>query len=255
VAIPHVYYKNSTAGEKQMRPSLIALTALALLAGCTRFSGQTGHDLKTRSYPIAGFDSVMLTGSDTVHISNGAQISVTAAGDEDVLEMLSITVEDGVLKVSRKGKDGWLWNKSEDEAVITVVVPLLHRVSVKGSGDMTVKGTASDHFSIALAGSGDIAVTGLQAAKTSVQLAGSGDVVIEGSTDQLDAGLAGSGDIRAEKLMVNNAKISLAGSGDVNARVRGAASVSLMGSGDVRITGTRNCSTSKVGSGNVTCVE
>jgi Putative auto-transporter adhesin, head GIN domain len=237
---------------------LLPVIALSTLSGCSAAfgdaTGDTGPRI-TRSYDLKGFDGVVLAGSDDVRITQGANFAVSANGPEKQLNDLEILVENGVLKISRKKGAGWSmhWGDGDDGVTVSVTLPILHKATIAGSGDMDVSGTAQDQFTGTIAGSGDLKISNANAATTTLTLAGSGDLAVSGKTKTLSVSLAGSGDVHAGGLSAETASISGAGSGDVRARASQSADVSLVGSGDVTIEGTKNCKISKTGSGDVTC--
>jgi Putative auto-transporter adhesin, head GIN domain len=236
---------------------LLPLIALSSLSGCSAAMGgpstENGPSI-TRRYDLKDFDGVVLAGSDDVRITQGPNFAVSASGAAKQLDELELKVENGTLKVGRKRHTGWsmLWG-DDDGVTVSVTLPLLHKATLAGSGNMDVSGTAADQFSGTIAGSGDLNIANASATNTTLTLAGSGDLAARGQAKTLNVSLAGSGDIHAGDLSAETATISGAGSGDVRVRASLGADVSLVGSGDVTITGTKNCKISKTGSGDVTC--
>lgn len=237
-----------------MRTILIVATAL-LASACGSAHGDAGPQA-TRQFAAAGFSQVALKGSDNVIVKIGPQFSVSASGQQSVLDQLDIHVDGDTLKVSRKAREGWhiAWSRGGYRgAIITVTMPAISAATLAGSGDMTVNAADAASFNASLTGSGDLAILKAKLGNLSVDMAGSGDVKLDGTAQQAKITLAGSGNVAATGLNSVDADVSLAGSGDVNLRATGQVKISLMGSGDIVIAGTNRCAISKMGSGDARC--
>lgn len=259
-----------------MRKLLIGVPLL-YLAACTGNRGDsvelTGKTV-SKTFAASAFDRVSLEDSDNVVVRVGPAASVTAQGDSAIVDRLDVRVEDGELKIARKGKGNWFSSGGrKGNATVTVTVPQLAGASVEGSGNMTVDRVAGAEFQAAVAGSGDMRVgaietRGLDAAVAGsgnlvldrvatgpfkIAIAGSGNLSAQGTAEAADVSIAGSGDVEAASLVAARGKVAIAGSGNVALGVRGSAEVSILGSGDVDIHGAANCKTSKMGSGEVRC--
>lgn len=205
----------------------------------------------TRTYAVAGFDAVELSGADNVDVRVGPGFSVRADGDTELLDHLRITKDGNTLRVGRTRSRGWSWNGGH--ARISITMPALAQAAIAGSGDMTVDRVQGGSFKGDGAGSGSLRVGTVQVDRADVSLAGSGEVRMAGSARQLKVSIAGSGDVDAGGLRASAADVSIAGSGSVRAEVDGPAKVTIMGSGDVDLGGKARCQTTKMGSGSVRC--
>ncbi|HVY84023.1 MAG TPA: DUF2807 domain-containing protein [Caulobacterales bacterium] len=110
------------------------------------------------------------------------------------------------------------------------------RLSLQGSGDVSLDRVRGGPLDAMLAGSGDVRVGSVQGGSVSMRLDGSGDLAVQnGSADHLDADLAGSGNLSFGG-HVDALAARLAGSGDL--RVASADHIESMrkaGSGDITI--------------------
>lgn len=223
------------------------------LAACS--AGATGNSLPGgtgRSFAVADFTGVKLSGSDDVDVRIGNAFSVRAQGPSEVLDRLQITREGAVLVVARKPDPLGGWNNS-GHARIFVTMPRLARASIGGSGDMAIERAEGDVVEAAVSGSGDMRIAAMKAGTAQFSVAGSGNLTVSGTAGKFEASIAGSGDIDAAGLQARGAEVSIAGSGGLRALVDGDAKVSLVGSGDVDLGPKARCETSKIGSGNVRC--
>ncbi|MCJ8158603.1 head GIN domain-containing protein [Sphingomonas sp. LaA6.9] len=232
-------------------PLLLATACSAEADNGTPLSGVKG----SRAFAATGFDSVSLRGPDNVVVKVGGAESVTAAGDQAILDRLEIEVVDGTLRVDRKKKYGMSWGGEKGAATVTVTLPMLKGASVAGSGDMDVDRVESPKFDASVAGSGSLNIGSLAASALDLSIAGSGNANIAGGkTEAVDVSIAGSGNFDAPGLTARTADISIAGSGGVKANVSETADVSIIGSGDVELYGNPKCNVSKIGSGDARCM-
>ena len=226
--------------------------------------------MSERSFDVGEFDSVALEGSCRVVVHVGDKASVRAEGDEAAVERLDVRVEDGTLRIARRGS--WLDFRSFGrDATVYVAAPALDGASVAGSGSMRVDRIESRVFEAAVRGSGGLRIDEVRAGLAELSLSGSGSMRIDAlEAEKLDAALAGSGGIRASGT-AEDSRVALCGSGSarlegletrrttVAARGSGRIAVqasetvegSLKGSGSVTVHGPARCSVSRKGSGHV----
>jgi hypothetical protein len=204
-------------------------------------------------YNLKDFHSVSLSTSVDVIIKQGAEFSVKAIGDPDLIQELDLKVKGGNLEIgANNGK--WSWNSKYKPTSVHITMPYLDELSLAGSGDMTFEGfDSADEMHLSLAGSGNISSRSpIDIAKNiKVSVAGSGDISVSGTAQMSNISVAGSGDFHGENLRSNHAKVSIAGSGDVFISCDEELDVSIAGSGDVNYSGNAHVSKSIVGSGDV----
>lgn len=233
---------------------LIFVAALPL-AACGHSSADTpgvpgSGSGPARSFAVADFTGVEVTGSDDVDVSTGTGFSVRAEGDPGELDKLRVVREGTMLEVGRK--PGFSFGTARKTKVL-VTMPQIGDARVTGSGDIAIDHVDGDRFSGATSGSGDLSVRALRVGALDLSIAGSGDMAMSGQARSLKAEVSGSGNIDARHLKVSDATVEVAGSGNVSAAVAGSAKVSLDGSGDVDLGDTARCQISKTGSGSVRC--
>lgn len=231
------------------------LIPVLLLGACSMGeASEGGRQQGSRSFQVAAFDRISLTGSSNVVVTVGGAPSVRAEGDTALLEKLEVRVENGVLRIGyKKGSWSFGWRKDHGPVTVHVSAPSLTGAEVAGSGDMRIDRVEGGDFAGEVAGSGEIQLASLRARNASFAIAGSGGVTARGTAETASFEIAGSGDVHAGGLQVKRAKVSIAGSGNVEAQAVETANVDIMGSGDVVITGGAKCSVNKMGSGDVRC--
>jgi hypothetical protein len=237
-----------------MRVVMISTVGLALAAAGAAAAQAQGQAEVSRSFPVAPFTAIAVSGPYDVVVTTGRPAAVSARGTRRVVEDLVVEVKEGRL-IIRPQNRGWLgnWGSGRSSARVSVSVPSLQAVSLAGSGDVSVDRVRGDRFSGSVAGSGDLSLGEVAVGELKLSVAGSGDVRAAGQARNADYSVAGSGDVDAGRLTSVRAAASVAGSGNVRARVTGEAKASLVGSGDIDITGGARCQQSRRGSGDIRC--
>ena len=216
----------------KMRSLLSLLSVVAIVAACTPLSlADWGASVKgsgnkaSEERSVGDFHAVASKGSVDVVFTPGAT-SLRLEGDDNILELITTEVRDGVLVISSKGSFS-----TRTGLTAYVSAPTLDGVSIKGSGDVSGEGLRGESLEVAVYGSGDITL--------------SGDV------QRLEVSVKGSGDVDLRKLKASEAKVSVMGSGDVDVHVTGELDASVMGSGDITYSGGPVVKQSVMGSGDI----
>lgn len=102
-------------------------------------------------------------------------------------------------------------------AEITVVLPEVSGVRIKGAGKVTYHGFTQDELNI--------------------DITGSEDVDLEGKAESLEAEISGSGEVSAYRLTAKTARLRVSGSGDIRATVTQSVRARVSGSGKIKISG------------------
>lgn len=237
---------------------LLVIASLVGLSACSvtwnddqKGDGVAGSGSGTaRTFAVADFTSIDLTGTDNVDVRVGAGFSVRAEGPSDQLDRLRLTRDGDTLDIGRKKGVNW-----GDKKAVTVYVtmPRLAQAVIAGAGNMTIDRVEGAQFDAKIAGSGDMNVGTLAVDRADLSIAGSGNIGATGVARQLGINIAGSGDIDAPTLQASRAEVKIAGAGNVRAAVTGPASVKIMGVGDVDLGPAADCTVKKMGTGSVRC--
>ncbi|MXO70538.1 head GIN domain-containing protein [Alteraurantiacibacter buctensis] len=244
------------------REIAFALAAGALAAGGAALvlDDQIGPDREERreergaeeiTFNLRDFTQVAVAGPQDVEITLGDGFSVTAYGDPDGLNLVEAVVEDGVLML--RPRDGISFGESLEDVRFAVTLPAITRVSVDGSGDVTLDRAQGDSFEGAIGGSGTLVIAQLEVTRASLTVNGAGDLDAEGTAGDVAVTINGSGQVHAEGLRADRATVDISGSGEVDLTALETAEVAIMGSAEVDISGSAVCSVTQVGSGEVRC--
>ncbi|MGV3636113.1 MAG: GIN domain-containing protein, partial [Flavobacteriales bacterium] len=210
-----------------------------------------------RTFDLRGFTGVMVASSVDVTVEMG-EFSVTATGDEDLLEQLHIQLDGAMLRVDYG--ETRLSQRKNMSVQVQVRMPRVEDLVVAGSGSIHAERVASSNgLDLTVLGSGDLFVSRAEEARVvNLLVEGSGDIALANlaSTKELTMNVRGSGGINLSQVGSTDAlKIDLEGSGDVNCgmiNVAGTTTISLTGSGDVQVGGrTDRVNVQLIGSGDV----
>ena len=83
----------------------------------------------TKTFELDSFDQVRFSGSGTYNIQCGEEQSVSVSFDDNLMEFVELTVENGKLKL-----DVTESYSSSDGLIVNITVPELKNVKVSGAG-------------------------------------------------------------------------------------------------------------------------
>ncbi len=239
---------------------LKGLAPLAVLAGAALVTGCDGVNIQigdSEGVPLAELDTsgpapteLVLAGPDTVIVSEGDALDISVSGDDEAVDSLRFSLDDGSLGISRE-KNSW---KDKGHATVRVTMPSLTAMVLAGSGDIEAE-SMTGKADVTIAGSGKAKVARMDATSLDLTIAGSGDFSASGKVETLDLTIAGSGEADMAGLEVGGADISVAGSGNAEFSSDGKVDASIMGSGSITVNGRANCTVSAMGSGKLNCRE
>jgi hypothetical protein len=202
------------------------------------------------AYQVADFERIATTGPQDVEIELGETFSVRAEG---AVARLQVVVENGELVIRPRDGTNWDWSDF-DSTKIEVTMPRLTRVSLAGSGDISIDRVTGDRFSALIEGfGGSVSVDGLEVDQAEFTINGPGEIEAAGTARATRMNIDGPGKVRAGELRSQTAGITVNGPGEVELAVDQEADISLKGPGEVDIDGPARCSISTAGPGRVSC--
>jgi hypothetical protein len=202
------------------------------------------------TYQVADFERISTTGPQDVEITFGEAYSVRGEG---AVSRLEVVVENGELIIRPRGGSPWDWARF-DSTTIEVTTPRLSRVSLNGSGDISIDGIKGDRFAGVIDGfAGSMVIDGLEVEEAEFTVNGPGEIVAAGTARATRMTINGPGEIQAGELQSQTAVISVNGPGDAELAVEREADVSVQGPGEVDIDGPARCEISTSGPGSVSC--
>jgi hypothetical protein len=211
---------------------VLAAVALILLPSCrfvkvngtTLVNAREGVKIVKASDTMAVKDTVVSPFSsmscnvacDVVYTPG--ECSVKLSGPDNILPLISIVSEDGLLKVRKEDKVKF--NRVE-KLTLTVSCPQLESVNfngavdfsapagieapafsaeVNGAADMEIKGLKTVEATLNVNGAADVEIEGIDCSSLKMEINGAGDIVLSGRADKAVASINGAGDIDASCL-------------------------------------------------------
>lgn len=207
-----------------------------------------------KRYAIPDFEKVQIFGPFNVVIQPGRATSVTASGEVQALELLSVVSNGGILTIQKlvQARSSWKDRPAATPKII-ITLPQLKAVRLLGTGTVAVAEMKGIETSVTLNGGGQLSVAKLASDTANVSLNGSGRLILAGAAKNFRANLVGSGDMDASMLNATDLKIVSATSGRISARASRTADVKQTGAGDMRIAGSPSCLVENSGAGTVAC--
>jgi hypothetical protein len=235
------------------RLTFFALPIVLLFSSCVvafPFDGVVGNgNVSTFAIPTGSFTAVKNLTSATVFISKGNSAGASVTIDANVVELLDIRAENGVLIISLKpGKSIMRTTKFTVDAVL----PILEEIEVHSSGNikgisnfsgrdlkLSINGSGSisgvfdyERIYARINGSGSIGAT-CNANLVDAKIAGSGDIVLKGRAYDTIGYVGGSGCIVGNSYTTGSARVSIFGSGSTTLRIDNEVHAIIGGSGSV----------------------
>ncbi|MES3016420.1 MAG: head GIN domain-containing protein [Bacteroidota bacterium] len=200
---------------------------------------------------VSGFSGITSAGSYNVTITMGNTESLRLEGDAEQIAEIETVVEDGVLKIRNKKRNGSWNNNWKGKVNVYVNAKSLKSITLSGSGDINVKGVVkSTDVSTVLSGSGSISLA-LAATNYTATISGSGEIKASGNADNAKINVNGSGDFEGNGLRTNVTSARVSGSGDISVNADKALDAAMSGSGNIRYSGSANVKSTKSGSGRI----
>lgn len=178
-----------------MKKLILILLVLSLFPACQYNALPSGvknanTTTRTETRDVSGFTKISLANNIAAEITAGADFSFSVEGDDNLLKILSTTVEDGTLNVSLSEK----FTRSTRVAV-KISMPALAELEVSGASTAVVTGVKGD--------------------KVRLQANGITNIKASGEVKDFEAHAYGGSAIDAEALKTNTADVEALGTSSV----------------------------------------
>ena len=232
---------------------LVLVTLLSVTACNTGLQVVRGSgNVITETRQVSNFDSIELSGSGEVILTQGASESLTIETDDNVMEYIEAKVENGTLKLGLvSGIPTGVNIQKFTRLIFYVNVDDLSGLSTSGSGKIESEKIKTDRFDLSVSGSGSIQIAELLASELRADISGSGGINLGGEVSDQDVDVSGSGNYEAGEVCSASIKVSVSGSGNATVCATETLDASVSGSGNVNYYGSPEINVSDSGSGNV----
>ncbi|WDF65795.1 head GIN domain-containing protein [Flavobacterium sp. KACC 22763] len=229
--------------------ALAAFFTNSIVSAQNKVQGNGKVVTETRS--TGDYDGIKIAGSFDVDLVSGKEGKITLKGEENLLAVIKVEVEDNSLKIYVE--KGTQIRTSAGKIQVTVPFEKISELSLAGSGDIKSKDVIkNDNLAVKLSGSGNFNLP-VDTNNLELHVSGSGNINLKGTADKLTTKLSGSGDIDASSLKSKVVEANVSGSG--NSKVTCAESITarVAGSGNIKYIGNPEKRDVKVsGSGTIT---
>jgi hypothetical protein len=229
---------------------LAFITVTACNAGVSVIQGSGNVITETRQ--VSNFDSIDLSGSGEVIVTQDGSESLTVETDDNVMEHVKAEVEGGTLKLSLvTGIQTGVNIQSTTRLVFYVGVDDLTGLSTSGSGDVESDRIETNRLDLSVSGSGGIQIADLSATEVEAEISGSGGIDLIGQVTAQSVDVSGSGVYQAGDMCSETVKVSVSGSGNATVCATETLDADVSGSGTINYYGQPSTNTSESGSGKI----
>ncbi|QPC82311.1 DUF2807 domain-containing protein [Phototrophicus methaneseepsis] len=189
---------------------LLMLLPFFALAACDQAAVHGSGNYVTQTHNIIDFTSLRVETTGEIHITIGESPTLSVAAYENILPLLTFSVEDGVLVLNQAEGTGYV---TDQPIAMTITVPTLESIEVAGTANIAIDNLSGDMFTadirspgnltthgsvteqtVTVSGTGHYYGFGLQTVTTAITISGAGEAQITAS-DTLIATLSGEGGV------------------------------------------------------------
>ncbi len=175
---------------------------------CTEPTETKAMQLKDQ-YGLNDFNEIEMTGIFDLLIQQGDVYSVQLDGDEREKKKYEVSSSGETLEIRYRSRNKNFWDKdfnTDDKVKITITMPNLHKLKVKGAGELRVRGFDEENMEIelfgALVGDADI-----KARNLTIDLAGPMVFELDGEGNFLQAEVTKMSQLKASQYQVEHAVV------------------------------------------------
>ncbi len=230
---------------------VLLLAVFVLFSSCEKDSCVHGSGAiinQTLDLPeINGFD---LFGSFNVVLKNGSTQKITAIGQQNIIEHISYSVNNGIWRVAFE-------EGCYDDYDLTIEIEVLDisEIGISGSGSIQIvdEFDSLTNLNVFNSGSGGIFTNDslIISSFLNIDISGSGNINLKGNVPSQNITISGSGDYLAFDIESNTSVISIPGSGNCEVNAINTLDVFLSGSGSVYYIGSPIINSNITGSGTI----
>lgn len=237
-----------------MKKSILLLALAAFFTNSTvnaQNKVQGNGKVVTETRTTGDYDGIKIAGSFDVNLVSGKEGKITIKGEENLLAVIKVEVEDNSLKIYVD--KGTQIRTSSGKIQVTVPFEKISELSLAGSGDIQSKDVIkNDNLAVKLSGSGNFSLP-VDTNSLELHVSGSGNINLKGTATKLTTKLSGSGDIDASSLKSKIVEANVSGSGNSKVTCDESITARVAGSGNIKYIGNPEKRDVKVsGSGTIT---
>jgi uncharacterized repeat protein (TIGR01451 family) len=176
--------------------------------GCAIVTGSGNVISETRA--VSGFSAITLQQVGRVVIQQGSSESVQVTADDNVVPLMTTTVQNGIL-----------------------LLGITPNSCIQQASDLTFTVSVVDLDAVTITGAGSAKLEQIELPNLALTLAGAGRIDASGRVDQLNASISGVGSIGAASLISRSAQAAISGAGSIILNATETLNVLITGAGSV----------------------
>lgn len=226
----------------------LVLLVILTITACNAIIINGSGDLISETRQVTDFDSIALSGSGVVIVTQGGNESLTIETDDNVMDHVRAEVEGRTLKL---GFEERLNVIAPTRLIFNVGIDDLKDLTISGSGDIESDMIETGRLEAAISGSGAVKIDDLTTDGVTAKISGSGEIDLTGKSTTQDVTISGSGKYLAGRLCSESVTVKISGSGDATVCASETLDSSISGSGSVYYYGRPSINSSGSGSGKI----
>ncbi len=185
-------------------------SVLVIVGGCNVEQGS--GVAKIVHYDLAEFDSIDMRGTGEMLVEVGNEQAVALQFDDNLIDMVTVEVVDGVLVVDSQGT----YSSSIGKKIL-VSIPQVKSATLSGVGEMEI--------------------TGIEQESLNLSISGTSEMTVSGTVGKVVADVSGTGELEAQKLVAKEVIVSVAGTADATVFATESVNATTSGVGDIEVYG------------------
>ncbi len=171
--------------------------------------GNRGNYIK--QFTVGDFKKVDIGGAYAIIIRQGAEFSVSADGEEDDVDDIKVTVEDGTLRVKRTG-DFSLLNFEDNKRIgLIITMPTIERLDLTGVNKTRVVGFKNlPKLDVGISGASKTEID-VETSQLVVGVTGASKLTLKGTAKTARATLSGACKLDATQMVIQEAEVDASG--------------------------------------------
>ena len=224
--------------KRIQRPLLLILVLVCglFLNACTIGNGSIirgDGNVITATHEVTAFYNINIQGMFDVVLQPSEGQPLTLETDENLHELIKISVKNNTLYVSTT-KEG-IYRPTK--MTLTIPYSQLENITIGGACKLTSDfPVITRNLAFRISGAADIDLE-LEVTSLNTNVSGAANINLEGTADSHVASLSGASNMRAERLHTQNTSISLSGAGSAHIYASNHLDASLSGVGSIRYYG------------------
>ncbi|HRF96287.1 MAG TPA: head GIN domain-containing protein [Aggregatilineales bacterium] len=233
---------------------LLAILMLSMfISACSSLVGiQGSKNIISENRAVSNFSSIDVAIGADITLIQGENESLTIETDDNILEYIQTTVQNGKLSIDTKPNT----NISPSQPIkITLSFKTLSHIAVSGSVNITADTLTLETLTIDSSGTTNIVATDVTLEALVITTSGSGNIQFDGSAATQTITVSGSATINNFGLTSENAILNVSGTGEIEVNIATTLTIDISGTGKVRYMGDPVITQNITGTGTVTKAE